>query len=211
MREQPKTEIIMKKVILSMAMALMTLGVFGQNMPNNITVNGNHKYAITPEYSSKMIISLTNVYYDAQTMSLSEIKSGYLDKLAKVGISSDRLVEDPLHYALLGYEKEGLILEFKTNSLKEMQKFLMVKAIGVTRSDTTLKADLTDDQMADYAKAAFDDAEKKARGIAAKIGRKLGKAIYISDTNYQKISDAMYYGNTEEERDYYISVSFELQ
>ncbi len=201
----------MKKVVLSMAMLLMTVGVFAQNFQNNITVNGNHKYSIAPEYSSKMIVSLNNVYYDAQTMSLSEVKSGYLDKLGKVGISSDRLKEDPLHYALLGYEKEGLILEFKTNSLEEMQKFLAVKSIGVTRSDTTLEAELTDAQMADYAKAAFDNAKKKAQGLAAKIGREIGQAIYVSDTNYKKISESMYYGNTNQDRDYYISVSFELQ
>ncbi len=194
-----------------MTMVLMTVGTFAQTIQNNITVSGNHKYSISPEYSSKMIVSLTNVYYDSQTMSLSEVKSGYLDKLAKVGISSDRLKEDPLHYALLGYEKEGLIFEFNTNSLEEMQKFLGVKSIGVTRSDTSLKAELTDSQMADFAKAAFDNAKRKAQGIADKIDRKIGKAIYVSDTNYKKISESMYYGNTDQERDYYISVSFELQ
>jgi hypothetical protein len=157
-----------------------------------------------------MIVSLNNVYYDSQTMSLSEIKSSYLDKLAKIGITSDRLEEDPLHYSMLGYEKEGLIIEFKTNSLDEMQKFLGVKSMGVTRSDTTLKAEITDAQMADYSKTAFDDAKKKAQSIAEKIGRKIGQAIYISDTNYKKISESMYYGNVNQERDYYISVSFEL-
>lgn len=206
---KPKTK-TMKKFALSMTMVLLTLGAFGQKLEDNITVNGIHKYTISPEYSSKMIVSMNNVYYDAQTMSQSEIKSSYLDKLGKVGISSDRLKEDPLHYALLGYEKEGIILEFKTNSLEEMQKFLMVKSIGVTRSDTNLKSELTDAQVAEYAKLAYDNAKKKAESIAEKVGRKIGKAIYISDTNYKKISESMYYGNTAEERDYYISVSFEL-
>ena len=193
-----------------MTMLLMTVGAFAQNFQNNITVNGQHKYTISPEYGTKMIVSLNNVYYDSQTMSLSEIKSSYLDKLAKIGITSDRLEEDPLHYSMLGYEKEGLIIEFKTNSLDEMQKFLGVKSMGVTRSDTTLKAEITDAQMADYSKTAFDDAKKKAQSIAEKIGRKIGQAIYISDTNYKKISESMYYGNVNQERDYYISVSFEL-
>lgn len=200
----------MKKAVLNIIMVFMTVGAFAQNFQNNITVSGHHTYSISPEYSSKMILSMNNVYYDAQTMSLSEVKSTYLDKLAKVGISSDRLKEDPLHYALLGYEKEGLILEFKTTSLEEMQKFLGVKSIGVTRSDTTLKAELSDAQMATYAKAAFDDAKKKAQGIADKIGRKIAKAIYVSDTNAKKISESMYYGNTNDERDYYMSISFEL-
>lgn len=194
-----------------MLMLTATISAFSQNMKDNITVNGNHKFEISPEYSSKMIVSLNNVYYDAQTMSQSEINSGYLDRLAKVGISSDRLKEDPLHFALLGYEKEGTVFEFKTNSLDEMQKFLGVKSIGVTRSDTTFETELTEMQMAEYAKAAFDNAKTKAEAIAQKLGRRIGQAIYISDTNYKKISESMYYGNTTQNRDYYISVSFELQ
>ncbi|MFS4494879.1 SIMPL domain-containing protein [Maribacter sp. 2308TA10-17] len=201
----------MKKLAASLVMFLITMTAMAQNYQNNITVNGVHSYSINPEYSSKMIVSLNNVYYDSQTMSMSEVKSGYFDKLAKVGISSDRLTEDNLHYALLGYEKEGTIIVFKTNSLEEMQKFLNVKSIGVTRSDTTLEMELTDAQMADYAKAAFENAKTKADAIAAKIGRTTGKAIYLSDTNTKKISESMYYSSVKDKRDYYISVSFELQ
>lgn len=201
----------MKKFLLSMTMLTVCTGIFAQSLKDNISVSGNHKYTIAPEYSCKMVVSLNNVYYDSETVSQSEIKSGYLDKLAKVGISSDRIKEDPLHYALLGYEKEGTVLEFKTNSLEEMKKFLLVKAIGVSRSDTTYETELTDAQMAEYAKAAFDNAKKKAEDIAQKLGRKIGPAVYISDSNLKKISESMYYGNTSQERDYYISVSFELQ
>lgn len=200
----------MKKIVLSIVFVLGTLGIQAQNYQNNITVNGTHEYSISPEYSSKMIVSLNNVYYDAQTMSLSEVKSGYLDKLAKAGISSDRLKEDILYYSLLGYEKEGTVLVFKTESLEEMQKFLGVKAIGVTRSDTNLETELTDTEMADYAKSAFDDAKEKAKAIAQKVGRKIGKAIYISDTNTQKIAESVYYGNTNDKKVYHLSVSFEL-
>lgn len=200
----------MKKLVASLAMVLITMGALAQNYQNNLTVNGSHTYGISPEYSSKMIVSLNNVYYDAQTMSMSEVKSGYLDKLAKAGISSDRLTEDSLHYALLGYEKEGTILVFKTKSLAEMQKFLNVKAIGVSRSDTTLDVELSDAQVADYAKAAFENAKNKANAVAKKIGRSIGKAIYISETNTKKISESMYYGNAKETRDYQITVSFEL-
>ena len=201
----------MKKLVASLAMVLFTIGALAQNYQNNLTVNGSHTYSISPEYSSKMIVSLNNVYYDAQTMSMSEVKSGYLDKLAKAGISSDRLTEDSLHYALLGYEKEGTILVFKTKSLAEMQQFLNVKSIGVSRSDTTLNMELSDAQIADYAKAAFENAKNKANTVAIKIGRSIGKAIYISDTNTKKIAESMYYGNAKETRDYHITVSFELQ
>lgn len=200
----------MKKLLLTLTIILITMNSFAQNYQNNITVNGSHSYSITPEYSSKMIVSLNNVYYDAQTMTLDEVKTGYAAKLAKTGISADRLTEDKLHYALLGYEKEGTIMVFKTTSLEEMQKFLSVKALGVSRSDTTLDLELTDAQIADYSKNAFENAKSKATAIAAKIGRKIGKAIYLSDTNAKKISESMYYANAKSSRDYYISVSFEL-
>jgi len=201
----------MKKLVASLAMVLITISAMAQNFEKNITVNGTYSYSITPEYSSKMIVSLNNVYYDAQTMSLSEVKSGYLDKLAKAGISSDRIIEDNLHYSLLGYEKEGTVFVFKSKSLEEMQKFLGVKSIGVSRSDTMLETELTDAQMADYAKAAFDNAKRKANAIASKIGRTIGKAIYLNDTNVKKISESLYYGSVKDTREYYISVSFELQ
>lgn len=200
----------MKKSILIIALIFTTMTAFAQSYANNITVNGIHKYNIAPEYSAKMILSMSNVYYDAQTVTMSEVKSGYLDKLAKIGISSDRLREDDLHYALMGYDKEGTVIEFKTKSLDEMKKFLMVKSMGVTKSDTMLDVELTEEQMADYAKGAFDNARKKAETIAKKIDRKIGKAIYLSDTNYKKISESMYYGSPTNSKDYYISVSFEL-
>lgn len=200
----------MKKTALSITLFLITICAMAQTYQNNITVNGSHSYDIAPEYSSKMIVSMNNVYYDAQTLSLAEITNGYREKLAKAGIASDRVTEDNLHYALLGYEKEGTIFIFKTKSLEEMQKFLSVKSIGVTRSDTTLEFEITDEQMANYAKSAFENAQEKAKAIAEKVGRKIGKAIYISDTNAKKISESVYYGNVKETRDYYLSVSFEL-
>ncbi|MDB2607148.1 SIMPL domain-containing protein, partial [Zobellia sp.] len=161
-------------------------------------------------YSSKMVVSLTNVYYDAQTMSLDEVKSGYMKKLTKAGINDSSLKENQLYYSLMGYDKEGTVLEFSTKSIEEMQKFLSVKAMGVTRSDTNLEVRLSDEQVAEYAKLAFDDAKARATAIAKKVGRKIGKAIYISDANEQEIKESMYYGNIETKKVYRISVSFEL-
>ena len=201
----------MKKVILSFALILGSLGLFAQDSnQSSISINGSYTYDISPEYSAKMIVSMSNVYYDVQAVTLSEVKSGYLDKLAKVGISSDRLTENALYYSLMGYEKEGTILVFKTKSLEEMQKFLSVRAIGISKSDTTFNAQLTKEQMASYAKAAFDNAKEKAEAIAKKIDRKVGKAISISDSNQNKIEESLYYGNSTNSKDYYVSVSFEL-
>ncbi|MDO6519151.1 hypothetical protein SAMN05421766_10553 [Zobellia uliginosa] len=201
----------MKKAITSLTLIFISFMTFAQNShPNSINVNGTYEYSITPEYSCRMVVSLNNVYYDSQTMSLEEVKSGYFEKLTKAGIKKEQLKESALYYELLGYEKEGTVIEFRTKSLDEMQKFLHVKSIGVTRSDTNFEVELSEDEMADYAKHAYEDAKSKAASIAEKIGRKIGKALYISDTNPSKISESLYYGHTDEKRLYAISVSFEL-
>ena len=200
----------MKKSIVFIALLITSMTAIAQSYTNNITVNGVYKYNIAPEYTAKMILSMSNVYYDAQTVTMSEVKSAYLDKLAKIGISSDRLIENDLNYAMMGYDKDGTVIEFKTKSLDEMKQFLMVKSMGVTKSDTMLDIELTETQMADYAKGAFDNARKKAEAIAVKIGKKIGEVVYLNDTNYKKISESMYYGSPTNTKDYYISVSFEL-
>ncbi len=200
----------MKRLVASIAFMFLCWSMMAQTNPNHITVNGTHKYAIAPEYSAKMTVSMANVYYDQQTTSLSEIKSSYLDKLAKVGISSDRLKQDDLYYAMMGYDKEGTIVEFSTRSVEEMKKFLLVKSIGVTKTDAIMEAMLSEAEMAEYAKKAFDQAKRKAAGIAAKIGRKIGKAISINDSNGHKINESLYYGSNFKEKEYYITVSFEL-
>lgn len=202
----------MKNLFLSLALVLTSMGIFAQNDQNTISVNGVHKYNVSPEYKANMIISMSNVYYDAETMTFSSIKSGYLDKLAKVGISSDRLTENELQYLLSGYDKEGTVLTFVTKSLDEMNKFLKVKSVGVTKSDTNLVVEMADAQMAEYAKMAYENAKQKAEALAKKIGRTIGKATSISDSNSNKIYDSMYYGygNSFDSKEYHISVSFEL-
>ena len=202
----------MKNLFLSLVVVLTSMGLFAQNGQNTISVSGVHKYNVSPEYKANMIISMSNVYYDAETMTYSSIKSGYLDKLAKVGISSDRLSENELQYLLSGYDKEGTVLTFITKSLEEMNKFLKVRSVGVTKSDTNLIVEMTDAQMADYAQKAFENAKKKAEALAKKIGRTVGKATSVTDTNSNKIYDSMYYGygNSFDTKDYHLSVSFEL-
>ncbi|MFC4096479.1 SIMPL domain-containing protein [Euzebyella saccharophila] len=201
----------MKKLLLSIAFTFISLATIqAQTDTNSITVNGMYEYSMSPEYISKMVVSLNNVYYDAQTISISEVKSGYYDKLEKAGISSSKLNEDLFAYNLLGYEKEGTIVEFRTKSIDEMKKFLSVKSIGVSRSESSLEFELAPEQAATYAEKAFESAKKKANAIATKVGRKIGKAIMISDTNYSKIQESLYYGKIKNTRDYYISVTFEL-
>ena len=200
----------MKKIVLTAVFVLISTGIFAQTQTNSISVNGSHTYSIAPEYHASMIVSLNNVYYEPQLTSLSEIKATYLTKLEKAGIDRNSIIDDDLSYAILGYDKEGTIFRYKTSSLEEMKKFLSVKSIGVTKSETNIKATLGHEEMATYAEAAYKDAKKKAEQIAKKIGKSVGKVTSFGDSNSRKIKESLYYGSLITEREYYISVSFEL-
>ncbi|PIB38485.1 SIMPL domain-containing protein [Maribacter sp. 4G9] len=200
----------MKKSLLLLFFLCFLNTLFAQENPNTINTNGTYEYDFAPTYTSSMIISLNNVYYDAQTVSLEELKKTYLDKLRQAGLDTSKLKEDPLSYALMGYEKDGIILTYTTDSLEEIQNFLLVMSMGVSRSETSMKARLTDSQMADYAHKAYENAKQKAEAIAKKIGRSVGKVIYISDGNNEEINESLYYGNAVKKRTYYLNASFEL-
>ncbi|RRQ47860.1 SIMPL domain-containing protein [Maribacter algicola] len=200
----------MKKSLLLLFFLCFLNTLFAQESPNTINTNGTYEYDFAPTYTSSMIVSLNNVYYDAQTVSLEELKKTYKDKLGQAGLDTSKLKEDPLSYALMGYEKDGIILTYTTDSLEEMQNFLLVKSMGVSRSETSMKARLTDSQMADYAHKAYENAKQKAEAIAKKIGRSVGKVIYISDGNNEEINESLYYGNAIKKRTYYLNASFEL-
>lgn len=200
----------MKNLITLLPILLLTMTSMAQNTQNIISVSGNHEYKVQPELTAKMMISLNNIYYDAPGMTFPEIKTSYMNNLSKAGISKAKISEDDLAYTIMGYEKEGTIIAFKTTSIEELKTFLGVKSLGVSRSETTMKFTLTDEEMANYAKLAFKNAKSKAEALAKKIGRTVGKVSTISDNNSNKVSGSLYYTNEINTRDYYISVSFEL-
>jgi hypothetical protein len=200
----------MKKIAFNLIVLLMTMTGIAQTNSNSINVNGSCEYKIKPEYTARMIISMNNVYYDAPGMTFTEIKKTYLENLAKVGIDTNSITDDELGYATLGYDKEGTIIEYKTKAIGDLQKFLETKSLGVTKSDATIEAKFTNEELANYAKLAFDDAKKKAENITKKIDRKIGKAIFISDTNSSILTESLYYNSSDNNRTYQISVSFEL-
>ncbi|MFI8603179.1 SIMPL domain-containing protein [Cellulophaga baltica] len=200
----------MKKYIIQTFILLFTMTAIAQTAPPSISVNGTTTHTIKPTFNAKMILSLNNVYYDAPGMTFPELKESYLAALKKHGIDLTALKEDKFAYELLRYEKEGTYFEFETNSIETLEKFISIKAFGVSQSDSSFEYTLTDDEIATYAKAAYDNAKAKAEAIAKKIDRKVGKAIYIHDSSSNKMSESLYYGSDFSKRDYQISVSFEL-
>ncbi len=200
----------MKKTALLIALIFSIMATFAQNTTNTISVNGIHKFSVEPEYKASVVISMQNVYYDAENTNVTELKKTFYDKLNKVGISSSSLQENEMKYDLLGYEKDGIIIEYKTTSMEDFQKFLNTKSLGLSKLENNAFSNITVAQMAEYSNAAFEDAKKKASAIAKKMGKKLGEVKSYIDNNSLRIEDSLYYNNTTDKKTYLISVSFEL-
>ncbi|TMM56219.1 hypothetical protein FEE95_16490 [Maribacter algarum] len=188
-----------------------------EHTTDKITVTGIHEYDLKGTYSTKMIVSLQNVIYDGyetgSELSLKEIKDAYAEKLVDAGIAGTQkgeLKEDLLSYSLLGYEKEGTVISYATDSLDMAQKFLMVKSNGVMKSESTFTSELTKKQMTDYAHSAFLDAQDKASALAERTERKLGRILIIDDHNLQKTIDGFYSMDYLVTREYRVTISFEL-
>jgi len=152
-------------------------------------------------------------YDTTSEVSLKDIKDAYAEKLVDAGIAgttSGELKEDLLSYALMGYDKEGTVIMYTTDSLEMAQKFLMIKSNGVLKSESTFISELTKEQMTDYAHSAFLDAQNKANALAERTERKLGRILSIEDHNIQKTIEGFYSIDYLISRDYRITVSFEL-
>jgi hypothetical protein len=131
---------------------------------NGILVNGVFEYPIKPTYYLKMIVSLANMDYEILQRSFEEVKNEYMGKLVDnglMGVGTGSITEDDLAYGMLGYEKEGTVIQYETTSLEMVQKFLSVRSVGVVKSDAILWVTLSDEEMADYAKRAYENAKEK--------------------------------------------------
>ncbi len=178
---------------------------------DEISVIGSTEYKIEPIYKVAMVISLANVYYDVDNYTLEDLKSKLLEKVESANVSYDKMEEDALAYAFLGYERDGTILRFTLSSLDEVKKLLGVQSLGTRPQETVQEFKLSDKEMAEYGKLAFEDAKNRASQLAAQIGRSIGKATKISDNNYQDYRESIYYTGINNTKIYSISVSFELK
>ena len=181
---------------------------------NGIVIDGIYEYPIKPTFFIKVILSLSNLAYEEEKRDYEELKNEYISKLVDEGLmgnDSGTISEDNLAYGTMNFEKQGTVLEYKTNSIDKMEKFLMITSPGVTKSDSMLFVTLTDDERAEYAKKAFENAKEKATRLAKNIGKEIGEPIFIHDVQPAPYMDGFYYNERLQKRDYVISVGFEIK
>lgn len=181
---------------------------------NGILVNGIFEYPIEPIYCIKMVLSLANMDYESLQKSLEEVKNEYMGKLVDEGLmgkNNGNITENDLAYGMMGYEKEGTVIQYETTSLAMVKKFLSVRSPGVVKSDAIFWVKLSDTEMAEYSKKAYENAKEKAKKIAANLGKDLGEPIFIEDFQVSVYMEGFYHTDMLETREYQVIVGFEIK
>ena len=200
----------MKKIILFLSFLFVYFTSYSQQNTPYITVQGAHTYNPKKEYKVSNVISMTNIY-QATRKTFEDYKAEYLEVLKAEGISTKNYIENSVGYALLNYQgNDGTILEFTSSSLEETEKFLNVHSTGVSKHESLVIMTSSDMEMTNNFEKAFRNAKNKATLKAKKIGRSIGKAIYINDTNTNKRTTSFYSSKEIDPIEYTITVSFEL-
>lgn len=200
----------MKKLVLLFALICSINSFAQQHQKNSISVTGIYNYNPKPVFTAKMNMTSANVSYNAPDITLAKIKKAYLENLTEKGVDIKKLKENKLDFALKGYQKDGMTVEFTTASQEELVKFLTIQSMGVTKQDVRNTSSLSVDEFANISKMAYQDAQAKAKAIAKALGKKLGGVMYYSDTNRRDIIDYTYDSKSINSREYQISVTFEL-
>ena len=201
----------MKKITI--LLACIPFVCFGQET-TTIKVTGRAvHHDKTPIFKGDVTLGATFSNYTSEAISLDQMKEQYDQALKRNGLALSEFKEDPLGYAQLGYDKKGILYQYKTTSIDKFQGFLMSKSFGLQRLDYSYTIIIDTDETILLIAKALEDAKLKAQLIASEIGKKLGSVRNIEDRNIlnTEIKKSMYYEQRIGEYSYEIIVIFDLK
>lgn len=191
----------MKKLIIAVIL-LIAANTFAQentSTKNTISVTGNVKYKKEIKaYRVKLIMGLDQMGYgNNECKTLDELKEKYFGKLKEKGIDPNKLEEKKVEYLSMHYQREGTVYYYETTTEEEVSKLLSVRMLGVTSNGLEYKMELDDAVYDTLIEKALSQAEDKAKRIAKKANKKVGKIAMISDNSYGH-DDWVYYSPKDE-------------
>ncbi len=187
--------------------------VFGQE-PTTITVTGRSlHYDKTPIFKGDVTLGATFSSYPETAISFEQMRSKYNEALKANGLELKDMTEDALGYALLRYNREGMIYRYETTSIKEFQAFMTATSFGVNNLNYGYEFIIDAQEAALLISKALQNASAQAQLIAAKMGKKIKGVVAIEDRNVidKVIKKSMYYDHKIGEYFYEITVVFALE
>jgi uncharacterized protein YggE len=184
-----------------------------QSTERFIRIVGNSKKEYT---ATGVALSITiaeqqpNEYKQIKYRPFETVYAEYVAELNKLGIPENQLVRNPKN---LGKFTQTVTREYslRLNDFNQLEKLAAVQigGVGITDIKYTYGA-LPSDTEENLAKAAIDDASRKAKRLCEEMGMKLGKILNIEDSSSGCCNEIDDQPANKVTRAYKVNVTFEL-
>ncbi len=204
---------MMKKLFYFFVM-LGTAGAMAQEAEatsRQITVNGNVEVKREIQaYRVQAVLSMDQVYYSDPTVtSFTALKNKYFQAVRDAGFDPEQFSEHPNEFLALGYQKEGTVLKYETDSAKELELLSKVRMTGITLS-YEFKTVLEAERQKELLQSVLADAKQNATQICKEINARPGAIIAISGHTPKEETWISYLGNNYPEY-WTLSVTYRLE
>ena len=200
-------------IIICILLAGTIIQGYTQNTERFIRIIGNSKQTFLAD---GMVVNVTiseqqpNEHRQIKYKPFDVVYNEYIAELAKIGITSNQLV---LSSKSMTKFSQTTTREYtlRLPSISQIEQLASISVIGaaITESKFTFSPPPADTEES-LAKAAIEDARRKAKNLCAELNMKLGKILNIEDTSSGcciEIEDA----NTNKvDKAYKVNVTFEL-
>ncbi|CAZ95603.1 Conserved hypothetical periplasmic protein [Zobellia galactanivorans] len=207
MKTQSITLILLFLCSLSMA----------QQQPNTIRVSARAIY-IDPDPVFKADVSLTDSYSDQSInkMQIDQMRAHFKKIIEDNGLSWNDIKEHPgtFGFETMGYNKEGIIYQYKTKSAENMKQFLKIKSPLIQSLNMTSNIQIDDREAEKITQMAFDKSYKQASLLAKTMNKDLGNILSVQENGSvfgKQYGVSLYYDRPPGEFYYDIMVTYELK
>lgn len=193
----------MKKFTLILVLILMGISsTEAQTNPKErtVTVSGAAPLEKTIEkYRIKATLSMDQVYYaDTRMENLEQLKKQYFTALKENGVDVSKFEEKEMEYFSLGYQRDGTVLYYETNSKEIAMKLVKTNLQGV-QLQFQVKQHVSSEKNKAALELALKDAMENANSLCKAINTSVGEIISISSNQYHNEDWTSYYTDYQEQ------------
>ncbi|MEP2280899.1 SIMPL domain-containing protein [Maribacter sp.] len=159
-----------------------------------VTVTGSAPLEKTiVKYRIKATLSMDQVYYaDTRIENLAQLRKQYFEELKDLDIDVSKFEEKEMEYFSLGYQRDGTILYYVTESKEVAMKLMKTNLLGV-QLQFQVKQSISSENSKIALEAALKNAKTNATTLCKAIGTKVGDIISISNNPNQNEDWESYY------------------
>ena len=187
-------------ILLFSLFAISTLQAQINLEQKTVTVTGSAPLEKTIiKYRVKATLSMDQVYYaDTRVENLDQLRKQYYQELKALNIDTSKFQEKEMEYFSLGYQRDGTILYYETDSKELAMKLLKTNLLGV-QLQFQVKQNVSPENNKIALNTALENAKAYAMELCKTINTELGNIHAISSNANYNDDWTSYYADYQEQ------------